>query len=152
MVGLDTQIFQKMKLPKPVKIVLSLILGSFLVAVRAFENDWFYHPFIAHFKQADYLLSVPGFETFKLFLHLLFRYVLNSLASIFILVLVFDTRIARFLTILYVLFGLLLFLAYLVIIQYYLPEAYNLFFYVRRFLIQPILLFVLIPAVYYGRK
>lgn len=141
-----------MKLSKPVKIVLSIILGSFLVAVRAFENDWFYDPFIAHFKQADYLLSVPGLETFKLFLHLLFRYVLNSLASIIILVLVFDIRIARFLTILYVLFGLLLFPVYLIIIQYYLPEAYNLFFYVRRFLIQPILLFVLVPAIYYGRK
>lgn len=141
-----------MKVSKPIKITLILLIGSFLVAVRVFENNWFYDPFIAHFKQADYLKSVPEFETFRLIFNLLFRYVLNSFASVLILILIFDIRITRFLIVLYVSFGLLLIPAYLIIIQHYLPEAYNLFFYLRRFLIQPVLLIVLIPGFYYGRS
>lgn len=140
-----------MKVSKSIKIIAILLLCCSLVAVRAFENNWFYDPFIAHFKQADYLKSVPEFETFGLIFNLLFRYALNSFASILILILIFDIRITRFLTFLYVLFGILLVPSYLILAQYYLPEAYNLFFYLRRFLIQPVLLIVLIPGFYYGR-
>jgi len=141
-----------MKLSKPVKIVLLLLLGSFLIAVRTFENNWFYDPFIAHFKQADYLKSVPGFETIRLIYNLLLRYILNSFASILILVLIFDTQIIRFLLALYLLFGILLGLIYVFLMLYFLPESFTLFFYIRRFVIQPLLLFVLIPAIFYGRK
>lgn len=141
-----------MKLSNSLRIVLILILGAFLISVRAFENNWFYDPFITHFKQENYLLTVPKFDFLKLFLHLLFRYFINSFASVLILWLIFDAQIVRFLTLLYLLFALLLFAIYMVLVNFYLPDTYTLFFYVRRFLIQPILLFVLIPAIFYGRK
>lgn len=141
-----------MKISNSLRIILILIVCTFLIGVRAFENSWFYDPFIAHFKQEDYLSSVPKYDFIKLFLHLLFRYFINSFASVLILLLIFDTRIVRFLGLLYLLFALLFIPVYMVLIRFYLPEAYTLFFYVRRFLIQPILLFVLIPAIYYGRK
>ncbi|MDP2060649.1 MAG: exosortase F system-associated protein [Flavobacteriaceae bacterium] len=141
-----------MKLSNSLRIVLILILGTFLISVRAFESSWFYDPFIAHFKQENYLLTVPEFDFLKLFFHLLFRYFINSFVSVLILLLIFDAQIVRFLTLLYLLFALLLIPIYMTLVKFYLPDTYTLFFYVRRFLIQPILLFVLIPAIYFREK
>ena len=52
------------------KIVLVLLLVLLLAAIRAYEDELFYDPFLSYFK-ADYLsLVVPKFDSFKLFLGL----------------------------------------------------------------------------------
>lgn len=131
-------------------LILLCILG--LAAIRFFENELFYDPYLQFFRN-DYLyIDSPRRETFKLTLFTTLRYVMNSLISLFILFLVFkDRSVIRFSAILY-------FLAYVVLLALFLyfvinprKEDYYLFFNIRRFLIQPIILLVLLPAFYYHR-
>lgn len=121
-----------------------------LAAIRYFENDLFYDPYLQFFKN-DYLyIDSPRRETFKLSLFTTLRYILNSGISLWILWLVFrDKGILKFSTILY-------FIAYLVLLALFLyfvinprQEDYYLFFNIRRFLIQPLILIILLPAFYY---
>lgn len=131
-------------------LILLSVLG--LAAIRFFENELFYDPYLQFFRN-DYLyIDSPRRETFKLTLFTTLRYVMNSLISLFILFLVFkDRSVIRFSAILY-------FLAYVILLALFLyfvinprKEDYYLFFNIRRFLIQPIILLVLLPAFYYHR-
>ncbi|MGB3454647.1 MAG: exosortase F system-associated protein [Moheibacter sp.] len=125
-----------------------LIFG--LILVRAFEDDLFYDPFLEFFK-GDYLHNpMPEYDLTKVGIHIVFRYLLNSILSLGIIWLLFlDTRKLKF-TVL-VLTGFLMILLplylYMVSIDFKLGE--NTGFYIRRFLIQPMILLVLIPAFYY---
>ena len=128
-------------------ILLSIVA---LAAIRYFENDLFYDPYLQFFKN-DYLyIDSPRRETFKLSLFTTLRYVLNTLISLGVLYLVFrDKGIVKFSALLY-------FFAYVVLLALFLyfvinprQEDYYLFFNIRRFLIQPLILIILLPAFYY---
>ena len=130
-------------------IFLSIVA---LAAIRYFENDLFYDPYLQFFKN-DYLyIDSPRRETFKLSLFTTLRYVLNTLISLGVLYLVFkDKGVIKFSALLY-------FFAYIVLLALFLyfvvnprQEDYYLFFNVRRFLIQPLILLILLPAFYYYR-
>lgn len=130
--------------------LVPLFLG--LVLIRAFENDLFYDPYLEFFKD-DYLsLDSPRRELLKLVFFTTLRYVLNSVISIAILYVFFkDMSIVKFATLVYV-------VAYVVLIGLFLfyvispkQEDYIIFFNIRRFLIQPLLLILLLPAFYYNR-
>ncbi|MBT8270024.1 MAG: exosortase F system-associated protein [Bacteroidia bacterium] len=135
---------------KNVRYILIFLAIVALAAIRYFENDLFYDPYLQFFKN-DYLyIDSPRRETFKLSLFTTLRYILNSGISLWILWLVFrDKGILKFSTILY-------FIAYLVLLALFLyfvinPRQgdYYLFFNIRRFLIQPLILIILLPAFYY---
>lgn len=80
------------------------------------------------------------------------RYLLNSAISLGIIYLIFfDTKLTVFAAWLYFLFFILLISAFLAL--YMLPdEPHKMYlFYVRRFLIQPILLLLFVPAFYFQK-
>jgi len=121
-----------------------------LVLIRAYENVLFYDPYLTFFKN-DYLyIDSPRREIAKLVLNTTFRFVLNTLISLGILYLIFkDRSIIKFSALIYFVAYVLLLIPFLYFVVNPKQEDYYLFFNIRRFLIQPILLILLFPAFYY---
>ena len=134
------------------KYILLFVLFGLLVLIRAFENQLFYDPYLTFF-QNDYLyIDSPRREIFKLTIFTSLRYFLNTVISLGILFVVFkDKNIVKFSAIIYVLAFFILMAMYLYFVINPRQEDYYLFFNVRRFIIQPIILMVLLPAFYYNK-
>lgn len=130
------------------------LLFVVLAAVRFFEEVLFYDPLLYYFE-SDYLEAtpLPAFNFFKLLFSLSFRYWLNSVLSLLILYIAFrKTDIVRFTLILMTIAYFILVPFYGYILKNYDPEHYIALFYTRRFLIQPVLILLLLPAFYYQSK
>ncbi len=139
-------------MPKVLRIALlvSAVLG--LVAVRLFQSELFYDPFIEFFKQEYYTLAFPELLSGKMLLNTAFRFLINAGLSLTILYLIFkEKRIVVLSSIIYGLTFIVLFAFFWYLIQAE-STAYSAIFYVRRFLIQPLLLLLLLPAFYYNKK
>jgi exosortase F-associated protein len=134
-------------------VFMSLFLVCLLATVRAFEDDLFYDPFLIYFK-GDYMdLPLPEFNALLLFLGLLFRYVLNTVLSLGVIYFLFkDKEMIKFASLLYVFFFLILIIAFFSILSFYGNQNHLMLFYVRRFIIQPILVLLFIPGFYYQNK
>ncbi|MCB0425638.1 MAG: exosortase F system-associated protein, partial [Mangrovimonas sp.] len=79
-------------------------------------------------------------------------YVMNTLISLGILYLAFmDKSIVKFSVLVYTVAYAILILIFLYFVINPKQEDYYLFFNVRRFLIQPVILLLLLPAFYYNR-
>jgi len=135
------------------KIVTYFLIGlllMLLVLIRAYENVLFYDPYLTFFKN-DYLyIDSPRREIVKLVLNTTFRFVLNTLISLGILYLIFkDRSIIKFSALIYFVAYVLLLIPFLYFVVNPKQENYYLFFNIRRFLIQPIILILLFPAFYY---
>lgn len=130
--------------------VVVLVLSIFgLVLVRAFEETLFYDPFLAFFKSDFQNSTLPIFATLPLFFGLVFRFSLNTIFSLAILYCFFkQTQMLLFASKLYMLVLLILLLAFFAIVFLFESPNYMIFFYVRRFLIQPMLLMLFFPAFY----
>lgn len=137
---------------KAVNIIALVVLGILLVLIRFFEDSLFYDPYLTFF-QNDYLyLDSPRREVIKLVAFTTLRYVLNSVISLGILYVVFkDKSIIKFSAIIYSIAFSVLILLFLYFIANPKQEEYYLFFNIRRFLIQPLLLILLLPAFYYNK-
>ncbi|WP_242202656.1 exosortase F system-associated membrane protein [Aestuariivivens insulae] len=131
-------------------IILLLVLFGLLILIRFFENELFYDPYLIFF-QNDYLyIDNPRREVFKLTLFTGLRYGLNSILSLAIIYVAFkDKNMLRFSTIIYGMAFIVLIFIYLYFVVNPRQEDYYMFFNVRRFLIQPIILILLLPAFYY---
>lgn len=123
-----------------------------LAAIRFFEQQLFYDPLIVFFK-SDYLLGIiPPMDMAKLMFNLTLRFSLNSIISLAIIYLGFrDLNILKFSAILYVILYVLTTAAFIFLILNIEREHYLALFYVRRFLIHPLFLLILLPAFYYYR-
>jgi exosortase F-associated protein len=132
---------------------MSLFLVCLLAAVRAFEDNLFYDPFLIYFK-GDYMdLPLPEFNALPLFFGMLFRYVLNTVLSLGIIYFLFkDKEMIKFASLLYVFFFVILIIAFFSILSFYGNQNNLMLFYVRRFLIQPIFILLFIPGFYYQNK
>lgn len=138
---------------KKLKGIIVLILIALLVAVRVFETVLFYDPFIAYFKMEFAHMPYPKYDLLHLFLNLIFRYVLNGIISIAIIYVIFkDITMLKFSSILLGLFLIALLFLLFSILNYCGESQKMIFFYVRRFLIQPIFLLLFLPAFYYQKK
>lgn len=131
---------------------LVFILFLMLVCIRFFEDVLFYDPYLQFFEN-DYLyIDSPRRETAKLVAFTTLRYVLNSLISLGILYAVFRSKsIIKFSVLVYSVSYFILLIAFLYFVINPRQEDYYLFFNMRRFLIQPIILLILLPAFYYNR-
>lgn len=134
----------------------TIVAGLFglLILIRLFESQLFYDPLLKFFKQ-DYLhQKVPEADFAKLMLNTAFRFLLNTIISLTILYVVFQEKgIVKFSVFVYALAFLVLFPWMVWLIANASPESnYNVLFYVRRFLIQPIILLLLLPAFYYHKQ
>jgi len=137
---------------KITKYILLLLFIGLLVLIRVFENDIFYDPYLVFF-QNDYLyIDSPRREIFKLTMFTSLRFLMNSIISLIILYITFkDKSILKFSIIIYLISFVILILLFLYFVSDPRREQYYLFFNVRRFLIQPIILILLLPAFYYNR-
>jgi exosortase F-associated protein len=137
---------------KRIRYPLIIVLLFSLVLVRAFENELFYDPFIVFF-QNDYLYtSIPDFKYGELFWNLFLRYSLNSIISMGIIYLVFEKWGYVILSSkLYVGGFVLLAFAYLFLLFTDFEHGYLLPFYIRRFIIHPLFLLLLLAALFYEK-
>jgi exosortase F-associated protein len=135
---------------KILRYILLIILFLGLVIVRAFEDVLFYDPYLTFFEN-DYLyMDSPRREVLKLVLYTSLRYILNTFLSLGILYVVFkDKSMIKFSVLVYGLAYLLLLIPFLYFVMHHEQDDYYLFFNIRRFLIQPIGLILLLPAFYY---
>jgi exosortase F-associated protein len=127
-----------------------IIIGFLLlIGFRSLAQRWFYDPLQDYFRN-DYLANpVPPVELGLYFFHLMLRYLVNTVLSLGIIYLVFMKRSVilfciRFYIVAFFLFGLGIFAMLFLEIE----AHYLLLFYLRRFLIHPIFVLVLIPAFY----
>jgi len=131
-------------------IILIVLFFAMLIAVRGFVSPYFYDPLSDYFKR-EYLYSpIPDIDLNLYFLHLFYRYCLNAIISLAIIFLFFKIRkllvfSIKFYVISFMVLSLLLF----ALLKFNISNGYMLIFYIRRFLIQPIFVFVLLPAFYY---
>lgn len=137
---------------KPVKYILLIVLFGLLALIRMFEEELFYDPYLIFF-QNDYLyIDNPRREVFKLTAFTSLRFALNTIISLGILYVFFkDKSIVKFSALIYTHAYFILLLLFLYFVLNPRQEDYYLFFNVRRFLIQPIILLLLLPAFYYNK-
>ena len=132
---------------KIIKIGVVLLLTFLLVLIRFFESNLFYDPLYYYFKSNYTNLPIPEVETIKFIGNITVRFLMNAIVSVTILWVLFKSwSIIKLSSILYGLFFVFLMMVFC-------SDSKNLFalFYVRRFLIHPLLLLVLIPAFYFHK-
>lgn len=136
-----------------IKIIFLLVLALLLVLIRHFEDFLFYDPLIYFFKSDYSTQSIPSLNSFKLIVNLTLRFGLNTILSLAILGLLFrDKGIVKLASILYAILFVVLIIGFSFLMFYSENDNYFSLFYVRRFLIQPLFLLILIPAFYFQRK
>jgi exosortase F-associated protein len=142
-----------MHLDKKYRIIIIAVLFLALVMVRAFAPRMFYDPFIEYFKN-DYLYDpVPVFSGSKLLLHLIFRYGINSIISLLIIYVAFqNSNFVVFAIKFYMLAFVVLSITFFIILKGELAHGYLFAFYVRRFIIHPLFVLILLPAFYYKQR
>lgn len=133
------------------RIIGIIILLVGLISIRKFEDVLFYDPFLVFFKKNEFNhLAVPEFNAIYLFLSTLFRYSLNCILSLAIIYLWFgDKKIVLFSFYTLIVGFVLFYLLYFSSLATNFGLGYMPTFYIRRILIQPIFLLLLIPAIYY---
>lgn len=137
---------------KLVRYIGILLLIFILVLIRQFEDVLFYDPYLVFFKN-DYLyIDSPRQETLKLVAFTSLRFLINTLISLGIIYLVFrDKQIVKFSSLLYGVAYVILIGLFLYFVLNPRQDDYYLFFNIRRFLIQPLLLLLFLPAFYYNK-
>lgn len=139
-------------LSKPLKILIIGVLFIALALVRVFESKLFYDPYILFYKSHYSVDALKNLNFNLLLLNTFLRYLLNTILSIAILYIAFNKKdIIRFSTLFYSCSFIVLIIAYTIIANLLTEDTYQLFFYIRRFLIQPIFILLLLPAFYYQR-
>lgn len=122
------------------------VLG--LIGVRVVESQLFYDPILAFFK--DEKSPFPTIEWGKIILHHILRFSLNLIFSLGIIYFAFLNKkwVAQA--------GILIILSFLIFFPIYLYCLYSEFefgrlfgFYIRRMVIQPIPLLIILPLFYY---
>ena len=138
---------------KPLRILL-VILGIFgLIGVRMVEESLFYDPFLNYFHAADKNAQFPDFEWAKLIINYIFRFSLNLILSAFVVHLVFKNKEWTMqAVVLMLLVFAITFPIYLYCIHTKFEIGYLFSFYMRRFVIQPLTLLLIIPLFYYRKQ
>ena len=136
-----------------VKIVFSLFFLCLLFLIRAFETTLFYDPLIDYFKN-DYLhQKIDDIDSWRLLINLLYRYLLNSIISLGLIWILFKRKdYVKFSGVFFVLAFIILIPVFLFLLKDNFQRGYLLFFYVRRFIIQPLFLLLLVPLFFYQKS
>ena len=138
---------------KPIKILLLGLLAFLLVLIRVYENDLFYDPFLYFFKLENSPDLLPIFNSIQLLGNIILRFSMNTVLSLAILWVVFkDKGIIFFSLLLYLILFAIIFLTFCYLLFYTDSNNFLALFYVRRFLIQPIFLLILLPAFYFQKN
>jgi exosortase F-associated protein len=136
-----------------IRILSAILLVLLLVLIRAYEDSLFYDPFLNYFKTDYHNLPLPEIENVSLFFGLIFRYFLNTAVSLAIIYVLFkDIEAVKFASILYLVFFVILAVAFFFVFSFFGEANKMALFYIRRFLIQPIFLLLFLPAFYYQKQ
>ena len=136
-----------------VKIVFSLFFLWLLFLIRAFETTLFYDPLIDYF-QNDYLhQKIDDIDSWRLLVNLFYRYLLNSTISLGLIWVLFKRQdYVKFSGVFFVLAFVILIITFLFLLKDNLQGGYLLLFYVRRFIIHPLFLLLLVPLFFYQKS
>lgn len=130
-----------------------MLLVGLLILIRIFEADLFYDPLISFFKLDHSTEQLPQFNASKLVGSMALRFIITTAISIGVLWLLFNKRdILKVAGLLYLVLFVILIVVFVLLIQSSESAGHMALFYVRRFLIQPIFLLLLIPAFYFQKK
>ena len=132
-------------------LVFVAVLG--LISVRLLENKLFYDPFLDFFKGNYKVNEIPKFVWEKLIISHFFRFLLNLFFSALVIHFMFLNKKWTQQAIVLIDLAFLFFLPIYLWCLYTKMEIGFLFtFSVRRFVIQPIILLLIIPIFYYRKK
>lgn len=132
-------------------LVIAGICG--LVSVRIFEDTLFYDPFLKYFHEANQNIAFPSFEWGKLMGGYLFRFVLNLLCSCLIIYGLFKSKEWTIQgAVMMVIVFAIAFPIYLYCIHNKFEVGYLFSFYMRRFVIQPLIILLIVPMFYYRKQ
>lgn len=135
------------------KLTMVILLGCLLLAIRGFEDSLFYDPFLFFFKSTESDKALPEFEILKLIGNVALRFLMNTSVSLGILWIIFQkTEIIKLSTLLYVVLFIALLLTFYLLASSEATGQHMALFYIRRFLIQPLFLLILIPAFYFQKN
>ena len=138
---------------RAIKFTIVVLLFGVLASVRFFQDTLFYDPLVAFFRGAHNLKSLPQLDLPKIMMSTFSRYVINTLISLWIIWVLFKKReVLKVAILLFIGLLLVLIIPYYFLIQSEIIGNHLPLFYVRRFLIQPILLLILLPAFYFQIK
>ena len=132
-------------------LIIAGICG--LIGVRALESTLFYDPFLDYFHEANKNIEFPAFEWGKLIAGHLFRFLLNLMFSCLIIYGVFHNKRwtlqgAVMITIVFI----IALPIYLYCISDRFEVGYLFSFYMRRFVIQPLIILLIVPMFYYRKQ
>ena len=131
------------------RFILIAILICCLIAARFFFQNFLYDPLFDYFRNGYLISGLPEINLGLYFLNVIIRFVVNSLLSLAIIYLVFQSYETLVFSVKFYIAGLVGFGLFLFILLFFqFTENQMLVFYVRRFLIQPIFLLLLLPAFY----
>lgn len=124
-----------------------------LFSVRILEDQIFYDPFLNFFHEGNKNISFPEFEWGKLIISHIFRFVLNLFFSCVIIHFLFKNKEwtvqgAVLISIIFI----ITFPIYLYCISNRFDIGYLFSFYMRRFVIQPLILLLIVPLFYYRKQ
>ncbi|WP_292009395.1 exosortase F system-associated protein [Chryseobacterium sp.] len=132
-------------------LVIMGIVG--LVAVRIMEDKIFYDPFLDYFHVANKDIPFPAFSWGPLIIGHLFRFILNLFFSCLIIHCLFRNKQWT------IQGGLLIIIVFAITFPIYLYCIHDKFevgylfsFYMRRFVIQPLILLLIVPMFYYRKQ
>ena len=135
------------------KLLLVIPVIVLLVCVRFYEASLFYDPLLLFFTEDFALLPLPELNDWKLITSTGLRFILNSVLSIGILWIVFKNKeVVKVSLMLYGILFVVLMLVFFVLLKTTNVGDHLPLFYVRRFLIQPLFLLILLPAFYVYQK
>lgn len=128
-----------------IAIIILLLVG--LIVIRKFEI-LFYDPFLSYFKSNFHHNPLPEFDFLRLLFSHFLRFSINTILSLAIIYFWFrDWQIIKFSFWIFMAAFIIFSLLYFTMIYTKFPLGYMPFFYVRRFIIQPLLLLLLIPNI-----
>lgn len=138
---------------KNIANIILFILGVFAFAcIRFFENEIFYDPLITFFDSKFELKSFPELNIWLYNLNLFFRYSLNTIISLVLIWISFRNKsYLKFSIILYTILFVICIILFWIVAYDIQPKSYMTLFYIRRFLIQPLLVIILLPAFYFQK-
>lgn len=131
--------------------IIVFIIGIFAFAcIRFYENEIFYDPLILFFDGKFQLKSFPDLDVFLYNLNLLFRYSLNTIISLVLIWVSFKNKgYIKFSVLLFIILFIICIILFWIVAHDIDAQSYMVLFYIRRFLIQPVLVIVLLPAFYF---
>lgn len=138
---------------KRYRLLISILLISILALIRLYGPSIFYDPFIDYFNGAYLTDQFPEFDTTLLFTSLSLRYLVNSIISIAVIYTIFLNKDGlKFSLIFYFIGFLVLSFFYYFHLKMEFNSGYLVAFYLRRILIHPVFLLILLPTFYYQKK